>query len=246
MAKVWQRYTKDIYAGMRYLPSWPPSARAEVGDVGILKRGTLERQMSIGDLGLPMTTIDGAMVGTRGWASSKAVVVSPGVAAAAPVHPGLSAAAELKVRFEGKHEILLRVERSRERSLDRLDLLKRELLRLHDEGRWERDWILVTKTIRAQRQIALIANRKGASADLRLSGGLAQDAGGLATVGGELTVASSSEMAYSETEAEGTTPLYLAIRVQKRVARDNRVKRVGRRGRARGGEAEFEVSEVTF
>ncbi|HKB51421.1 MAG TPA: hypothetical protein VKC63_08320 [Solirubrobacterales bacterium] len=246
MAKLWKRYTDELYTGLNYLASWPPSGRAEVGDVATFQDRSLERYVSIGELGIETTTLTGTAVCERGWASAETNVINPSVAGAAPLQPGLDAGAELTIQFGAEHAILMRAERTREESLDRLDRVKRELLRLHDKGIWKREWVLVTHSIRAERLIALISSSREASAKLRLSAGVAEDAGALASVRGRVKVTHATGMAYEELGAEDATPLYQAVRVQERVVRDDRVKRVGKRGRARPDEGRFEVTEVAF
>lgn len=246
MADLPERYTKDLYRGIHYLASWPPSNTAAVGDVAVLQKRSLERVTSAGALGLPTQTIRGPTVEERGWVSQKTVTVAPKVSAAAPLDPSIAAAAEMNIEFTAKHAILLRAERSWEKSLDQLSHTKREMLRLYEDGEWEADWVIVTHVVHARRLIVLISNERGASAQLRLSAGAVQDAGALATVSGELNVANPKGMAYSEIGIRNATPLYQALRVQRRRFRDNRVKRIGRRGRARPGDGEFEIAPVSF
>lgn len=245
MAKLWKRYTSEIYGGLRYLATWPPSSQVEVGDVGIFADRSFERHLSLDDLGIEATPRRGTEVRERGWASAKTKLLRPVVAAAAPLG-GVAAGVETEVRFEGKHATLLRAERSREYGLDRLDQVWQELLRLHEEGKWQEDWTLVTHVIRASRMVVLISKDRESKATLRLTGGAADDAGALVTARGELTILSADAMAYEERSAVDATPLYRAVRVQRRRVRGDRVKRIGKRGRARSGPGEFEIAEVAF
>jgi hypothetical protein len=141
---------------------------------------------------------------------------------------------------------MMRAEQAREDSLDRLERVRRELLRLHEDGIWQREWVLVTHAVRAERLIALISSDREASAQLRLSGGMATEAGALARVAGKVTVTQTTGMAFEELGVLDATPLYQAVRVQERPLRGDRVKRVGKRGRARPEESRFEIVEVTF
>jgi hypothetical protein len=246
MAKLWKRYTGEIYGGLRYLAAWPPSGRVVVGDVGVFADRSLERHVSLDELGIEAAVRPGADVRERGWASAKTRLRRPTVSAAAPLGSGVAASAEVMVTFEAKHATLLRAERSREDGLDRLDRVWEALLQLHEEGKWNPDWVLVTHVIRARRMVALISKDRRSGATLRLAGGTAEDANALVTARGELTVIAADAMAYEERGAMDATPLYRAVRVQRRLVRDNRVKRIGKRGRARSAPGEFEIAEVTF
>lgn len=245
MAKPWKRYTDEIYGGLRYLATWPPSGRVEVGDVAVFEDRSAEKQTTMEELGIEKETSAGADVRERGWASARAFELKPRAGAAAPLEPGLVAGAGVELEFKAKHAILMRAERSREHRLERLATVKQELLRMYDGGEWKREWLLITNVIHARRLIVLISGRRGDKALLTLSAGVGDDAIGLATGRGELTVVSADEMAYKEDGIENATPLYRAVRVQRRPG-PNRVKRIAKRGRARGGEADFEVAEVTF
>jgi hypothetical protein len=246
MARLWRRYTSDIYKGLHYLATWPPSGGVEVGEIAIHQDRALERHSTLEKLGVQAETVTGPQTEVIGWVSTKATTVRPKAAVGAPIEAGLSAATELEISFNAKHATFLRGEAAQHHTLDGLDGVKQEILRLHEEGEWKREWLLVTQVLKVRRLIALISNGKGAKAGLTLIGGAVQDPAALATVRGELTVTSSSGMAYTEEGVETATPLYQAIRVQPRLLGADGVKRVDKRGRARPKEGTFEVVNVVF
>lgn len=246
MSELWKQYTHEIYAGLHYLATWPPSAALAVGDIAIMRDRTPERHLSIGDLGVETKVLKGAEVHERGWASSGALTVSAAAAASGPAVPGASIGGELEVSFNSKHAVLLRAERSREDSLDRLDRITRELLRLHEDGSWQREWVLVTHAVHARSLMVLVANQKGAKAKLQVSGDVAAEPAAIVNARGTVSLLSASGMAYEEHGVKDATPLYLAVRVQERLGRRSIVKRIGRRGRARPQRGDFEIADVTF
>jgi hypothetical protein len=246
MSELWKQYTHEIYSGLHYLATWPPSAKLAVGDIAVMQERTPDRHLSIGDLGVETKTIKGSEVHVRGWASSGAITVSAAAGATGPVHPGASAGGELEVSFNSKHAILLRAERSREDNLDRLDRVTREILRLHEEGSWKREWVLVTHVVYARTMIVLVANEKGAKAKLQVNGDIAAEPAAIVQARGSVSLLSASGMGYEERGVKDATPLYLAVRVQERIGRGSIVKRVGKRGRARPQQGDFEIADVTF
>jgi hypothetical protein len=243
---MWKSYTDQLYRGLDRLASWPPSNRAHVGDVASFEGRSLELRTTLAELGVEAGALAGKEVRDLGWASTGTVVVNPSLAGAAPLDPAAAGEAELSVEFKAEHAIMMRAEQAREDSLDRLERVRRELLRLHEDGIWQREWVLVTHAVRAERLIALISSDREASAQLRLSGGMATEAGALARVAGKVTVTQTTGMAFEELGVLDATPLYQAVRVQERPLRGDRVKRVGKRGRARPEESRFEIVEVTF
>src|SRR5260221_13196723 len=98
MAKLWKRYTDELYTGLNYLASWPPSGRAEVGDVATFQDRSLERYVSIGELGIETTTLTGTAVCERGWAAAGANGINPSVGGGAPAPPGPGRGAELEIQ----------------------------------------------------------------------------------------------------------------------------------------------------
>lgn len=246
MADIWKQYTNEVYAALRYLASWPPSSRVEVGDIAVMQDRSLERQLSLRDLDIDTAVLHGSEIHDRGWASSGTVKLSANASASGPVHPGVTGGTECEVSFHAKHAILLRAGRSREDSMDRLDRVKREMLRLHNEGKWNSEWVLVTHVVHAGSLLVLVSNQKGASARLSVSGSVGADALALALARSNVTLVGASGMAYEEHSEQDATPLYLAIRVQERVGRKPSLTRIGKRGRARAVGGDFEVAEVTF
>jgi hypothetical protein len=245
MAELWQHYTREVHKGLHYLASWPPSARVGVGDIAVMIDGSLERQATLQDAGLPYAVARGADVRHRGWASAGSVSLGGGAAADAPLSAGTQAGAEIEASFRSTHAILLRAERSREDSLERLDQIKQGMLAMRAAGTWQQEWLMITHVVHAQSLMVLISKERNASARLLVSGSVGADAHALATGSAGVQVLSASGMAYEEHGIADATPLYLAVRVQERFGRTARVKRIGRRGNVRTAGGSYEVVDVT-
>jgi hypothetical protein len=242
---LWKSYTGQIAKGLSYCATWPPSNKITLGEVALMmKDRTLERQMSIGDFGLDIEDRTGHEVNDRGWTSGTDVAFNPGAGAGAPLHPGLDVDGRIKVSFTRKNAILLRLERVHEQSLERIDRLRKEMLRLDSAGEWDPSWVVITQVVHARRMIVLVSERKSASADLKASMQVGADPIAVVNAQGELELLRSSGMSLQET-GENLTPMYKALRVKPRWMRHSKIKQINKRGRARSG-GESDVVELTF
>jgi hypothetical protein len=237
-------YTSQISKRLGYCASWLPRNQIAVGDIALMENRSLERQKSIRDIGIDIEIREGNEVKDWGWTSGTTFEVNPAISAGAPVHPGVQIGGGLTVGFTRKNGILLRMERSQEQSLERLDSLRKEMLRLHETGEWERDWVVVTQVIHAGRMIVLISERRGASADLTAAMRIGAEPASVIEAEGKIELLGSSGMNLQET-GENLTPLYKALRVKPGRIRKSRIKQINRRGRARATEG-ADVIEVVF
>jgi hypothetical protein len=241
---LWDSYTKQVFRDLRYCASWLPRNRVSVGDIAVMENGGLERQQSIEDLGFAIETREDIEVKDWGWTMGTTFTVEPSLGAGAPVHAGVQVEGGLRVSFNRKNAILLRLERSREQGLERMEPLRREMLRLHDTGKWDPGWVVVTQVIRAQQMFVLVSEHKDASADLKTSAHIGADPAAVINAQGRLELLRSSGMSLQES-GEELTPLYKALRVRTGRIRKTRIKQINWRGRARSSE-EADVVDVTF
>jgi hypothetical protein len=242
---LWKSYTSQIFKGMSYCAAWPPSNKVTLGEIALMmKDRTLERQMSISDFGLDIEDRTGHEVKDRGWTSGTDVAFNPGVGAGAPLQPGLNIGGRIKVSFNRKNAILLRLERVHEQTLERIDRLRKEMLRLDSAGEWDPNWVVITQVVHARRMIVLVSERKSASADLRASMQVGADPVAVVNAQGELELLRSSGMSLQET-GNDLTPMYKALRVKPKRMRRSKIKQINKRGRARSGD-ESDVVELTF
>jgi hypothetical protein len=245
MATAPERYTDAIEAQLQYLGSWPTTSAIAVADIGVIEGRSFVAQATLADLGVEVAVQTDERRRDVGYATGAEVSAGALVGAEAPLHPGTSAAARVNVEFTARNAILMRAEGCRNERVERLDLLKGELLRLHREGRWPIEWIAVSEVVHAERLITLIAEAKGASVELGVSAGIDASSISLAEGQGRISVLRRSEGVLFET-SEQATPLYRALCLRKRSLRKPRVKQADRHGRARGLEEDFDVVEFDF
>lgn len=245
MATAPERYTDAIEAELEYLGGWPTTSAIAVAEIGVIEGRSFVAQATLADLGVEVTTQTDERRRDVGYAAGAEVSAGALAGAKAPLQPGATAMARVNVEFTARNAILMRAESCRNQRVERLDLLKAELLRLHREGRWQMEWIAVSEVVHAERLITLIAEAKGASVELGVSAGIDASAISLAEGKGRISVLHRSEGVLFEA-AEDATPLYRALCVQKRRLRDPRAKQANRHGRARGLEEDFDVVEFGF
>jgi hypothetical protein len=245
MAETPEKYTDEIHTELGYLATWPPTNELTLGDIGLMEGRTLVRQQSITDLGLEFEIREDKQRRDRGVTSGAEIDVQAAASGGAPIHPGLKAGAAVKVEFKSANAIVMRAEDCRAQQFEVLDRLKREILKLHGQGKWKREWLVVSEVVHSARLLALISKSGGASVTLRVSAGIKASALSLAEGQGRVSLLNKSKGVVDESGSDAT-PLYRALKVEKRVFREPRTKQADQRGRARAGANEFDVVEFAF
>ncbi len=247
MAGMPETYTDEVIAQLGLLGAWLPLSGLALGDIGVMDGRAFVRESSLADHGIAWSEHDDSSAAPRdrGVNSGAALQIRAGGEAGGPLAHGVVAEATAEITFGRAHSILMRAEGCRRRRIDRLDLVKKQVLAAHSENRWQEDWYFVSEVQEAERLLVLIARESNATATLALGAGLGPTALSLAKGSGRLGLLHAAESVFVEAGPDAT-PLYRLQHVKKPLAREARVEPADQRGRARAAAEQIDVVEYRY
>jgi hypothetical protein len=208
------QYAKEIHDQFGYLATWLPTANIEVGDVGIVQDGILEKRGNLKDYGIKFSSHEDRQTGNIEYASSDAVTIEVTAAGAGPgkalAGASLAARASVAVSFQRANAVLFQASKCHTISISNLSTATGLILDQYRAGKWPKDLVVVTEVVVSGAVTVLISS--GAGAHIKLSARADLDAGEakLANADAGFTVDSSSAIGTHIIAQRGATPLFKA------------------------------------
>jgi hypothetical protein len=220
MPSAARQYTGDLKRQLRFLASWPPSVRVELGDIGTIDQDNIFiRVSSLAALGIPFKGV-AASEGSENfqYASDGSVDVDLKLAGkTSSLTPNVPLAkAGLGIHFTKEHATVFRADGAQHSRIDDQIALRDEVLSLIRAGRWERDWSIVIHVVHAASTTALMSSSAGSGIEFEL--GAEVQAGGLEllSAGVGLRTVARRAMQLEIVGTGGATPLFRAVCVKRR------------------------------
>jgi hypothetical protein len=216
-----QRYQAEIHDRLGFFATWLPADPLEIGDVGLLQGGRFRRMTSLRELGVAYTVETGGVAQDLQYTSTHGTSVTSSAGADAAV-----VEAEIRIEFSNAGAFVFHVSGLRAQRIESPAAVGRDLLRLHGDGRWDADWLLIEALHTAKRATILVS--EDASGELILAAKTAglQLIGSLADPKIELSVASARGSIVQAVGRRGLHPLYSCLRVKDPLLRKASVKPV--------------------
>jgi hypothetical protein len=213
-------YTREIRESLRYSATWPPLKEVRLGDVGVLHRHEYTHVTTAEKLGISFETRTSPSQGMFEHLTADRVRIKPHVKAQLPevIAPAVDVGAAIDVEFVTAGAVLFRTsdDCTVTEIEDRVAVGKR-VLELRGSGEWERDWVLVTEVVHAERTTVLIASGDDASATIAAKAKIGVGAAALVDAGAGLEVVDYDNVATRILARSGLTPLFNAFAVRRRL-----------------------------
>lgn len=243
MVAIYEQYTGEMREQFGYLATWLPSAPLALGDVGLLHRDRFQRVTSLQDLGVNFKPTPAKRPGYLEYLSAGQVDVQWGVHAdAAAPGSAMVGRAAVTVTFARAHATLFQASGCQVISINDLVALETSLKALAEEGRWRRDYTVISEVVRTGATTIIVSSQAGARVDFRtratgMAGPLT-----LANAAGDLHVAGESGIGFKAVAPDGLTPLFGACALRPRLRRTPRLVFRGKEQNSASIEADVALS----
>lgn len=216
---LYKQFARGIYSQLGYRATWLPGTPVKLGDVGLLEGGVLKVETNLDQLGFAyQQQNDTRPDGSLDYQSENAVSVT--LKAAGSLDGRFKALAQAEagalVEFHKKNAVLMQLRDIRSDRIADIASLKTALLNAvvaaDDQGRWLRDWVVVTEVVNAGSGTILISG--GSSSRLELKAEAKIVPVSLADVSAGLSTVAEERVSTKIVSQKGLTPLYRAIRVK--------------------------------
>lgn len=208
VAKVHRQYTKSLFRALNWRGTWPVSERLELGDVGTLEDGIFRQETTLADLRVSFSKNWGTARTSFYYESSSGVSVHTKLAGETSrffSYVG-HARAGVSFLFSRAGAVVFWAPSCRVGAIANPASLRPKLKRLRESGDWDRDWVFISRVIKAPRATILVSGSRGAGVELRADQSVT--AIDLAKIGADLAVARREGMAVFMVAAGDLIPLY--------------------------------------
>ncbi|MFF3490344.1 hypothetical protein ACFYWS_03250 [Streptomyces sp. NPDC002795] len=212
--EAYRKALSDVYRG--WWLAWPLTERVEVGEVRKLHRGGSVAAGSLADRGIEAKPGPAGAPGDITYDAGGTVAVRFKAAGVAAQGFSSVAAAEAGalVEFRDERSALIVYTGLDQSGLADLAELAGSLVRRLWRGDWDPDLLVVSDVIAARAGTVLIAERAGASAELRLAGAVGPGPLQLVDLAGRAAFSASSRLGLNWTGTD-LTPCYRVLRVRR-------------------------------
>jgi hypothetical protein len=211
-------YTESMFEQFGYLATWLPNTPLALGSIGVLQGRTFVPKSSIHSFGVEFSASNGEQNGTSlQFQSSKDIKVdvklAGSVSASVPTLPAGQAGAA--VSFGAGSGVVFSARGVRIRRISDVIALEAALWDLWDRYLWDKDWVVITELVEAERASVLVSEGGYGRIELGVSGEAQAGPLDIGDLSGELSVVSSYGMHTQLVSERGLTPLFRAIRIKK-------------------------------
>ena len=219
MASPQRQYTNELHDRFGYIATWLPGVPVRLGDIGIMGPHGFEYVTNLKNFGIAFRVRRDSNATSYQYASAGAVSVSFNAAADAPVlgQVASQASAGVTVEMSRANAVLFVVQGARSPSIENQEELGRQVLDLHEAGRWQENYLVVTEVLEASCGTVLISSDSNARVEIAASGNATINTLELANAQLGLRVRSSRNLHTQILASEGMTPLFRARGVKRRL-----------------------------
>ncbi|PRY16400.1 hypothetical protein CLV24_101245 [Pontibacter ummariensis] len=165
-------YLREMRREFGYIPTWEPTRQIILGSVGVFKKNIFTRLSELKDFGIGFEMESDQQPGILEYSSPNGFAITTKVADASPI-PGSSIPqdkAGLIIDFSRDNTIIFRANGASTPTIRDLSHVQSEVIRLYKEGKWDKNWSVVTEAVYADRCTLLISTHRNAKAELVASG----------------------------------------------------------------------------
>jgi hypothetical protein len=217
MVELVELYSKGIKRKLKnYWAAWLPSTRFSIGDIGTLNGYLFEKVGSLRELKLRYYAEPDGDPSPLDLTSESGVALSFKAAGeTSPKFAHLGAGdAGLKIDFGSEGAFILQAPETRDSEIaDRLNL-QRQIIGAFTEGNWDKDWLVVTRVLKAASATVLLSKSSNASLELSAKANLAGDVAALGAADAGITVKYQQGDTMTMIGARNVTPLFQLSRLK--------------------------------
>lgn len=218
--KTSKKYTRELYRQFKYLAAWLPGTPFALGDIGILKGreftkiGNLKDEKFKIDFDIEKDTTPADI----NHSSKGAVTIS--IKAAGSASPSGStltqADAGVTVEFSKENAILFKAKGTLNNTIKNQIKLGDQILELYKEGKWDKDYVVITELVEAKSSTIMISSEKTGKIELKANGQAGNNAIDIADASLGFSTTFSKGLSTEIIAESGLTPLFKASKVKSR------------------------------
>lgn len=217
--KINKTYTQELKQQFGYLATWLPGTPMDLGDIGVLKDNQFTKISNLSDFNIdfeiePDTTesdLEHSSKGSVSISTKASGTVAPQGSTLGDIDAGIT------VQFNKENAILFKANGTTSPSIKNQIVLGQQILELYKQGKWDKDWAVITEKVDAKSATILISGSNGGKIELKAKGEVKAAKLDIAdaNLGFELTF--SKDLSTKIIAEQSLSPLFKASKVKGRL-----------------------------
>ena len=208
---AFKNYNKEVLREYGYRATWGLGTNIEVGMVGTFVDGVFRQESTLENYGITdMQVKKGRLVDDYNFESKRGVDITFKASGdASPANSQLAEAeAGFSIHFDREFSVVFRTHQAREIQVQNAAQIGQQIIKLYEEGKWDRDFVVVTNVVQAKAATIIISGEKGGHIDISAKGKATVSDIDLANLSADLDVKWSSKIEQKMVAKKGATPLF--------------------------------------
>ncbi|QAA80333.1 hypothetical protein EI546_00645 [Aequorivita sp. H23M31] len=214
-------YTRELKQQFGYLATWLPGTPLKLGDIGTLNRNTFTKIANLSDLDIQFdieadttkSNIEHSTHGAVSITNKASGTIAPPGSVLGDTDAGIT------VEFSKENAILFKANGTLSPSIKNQIKLGQDILDLYKNGKWAKDWVVVTELVEADSASILISSSSQSKIELKAKGGITAAKMDIADIDLGLNIAFSKDLSTQIIAESALTPLFRAKAVKGRILR---------------------------
>lgn len=215
------QYTDEMYRKFGYYATWEPNKDLALGDVGILRKNEFTRLFHISRRfpSITFTELPDNTPGDLEYISKGSVTITTKLGGTIPQAGSVltEADAGITVEFSKENAVVFKANETYTPSIDDTIALGEEIIELFKQGKWEKDWVVVTELVKATSATVLISNKNNGKIELKANAEIDAVDFNIAKAEFEFSAAFTRGLETRVIAQQGTTPLFKAMGIKSRL-----------------------------
>ncbi len=219
MASAQGQYTNEMKKKFGYYATWNPGVPLKLGDIGTFNDNVFTRLSNLEERGIEFEirqdTTKTPLEHNSEGSVSVTTKLSGTVAPQGSVLTNLDAG--IIVEFSKENSTLFKANNTTSPSIADSIKLGEQILELYREGKWNKNWVIITELVEAENATVIISNNSNSKIELKANANIDAPTFDIADAEFKFSTQFSKGLETKIISAEGLTPLFKVMGMKTRI-----------------------------
>lgn len=210
MNSAQKQYTNELKKKFGYYATWNPGVPLSLGDIGIMKKNVFTRIGGLEDFNINFEIRPDLTKSPLEHSTQGSVIITTKLSGtAAPLDSSLTELdAGIIVEFKKENSTYFKAINTTTPSIKNTIELGERIIELYKEGKWNKDWMIITELVEAESATIIISNNSNSKIELKANGNIGAMNIDIADAGFQFSPQFTRGLDTNIISAEGLTPLF--------------------------------------
>jgi len=219
MASAQKQYTDEMKKKFGYFATWNPGVPLKLGDIGTLRNNVFTRLSNLSLRGIEFeirpdetkTPLEHNSEGSVSVTTKLSGTVAPQGSVLTNLDAGII------VEFSKENSTLFKANNTTSPSIKDNIKLGEQILQLYREGKWNKNWVIITELVEAENATVIISNNSNSRIELKANANIDAPTFDIADAEFKFSTQFSRGLETKIISAEALTPLFKVMGMKTRI-----------------------------